>query len=391
MGEFVGDNPVDATSVRRALAALPRFTGAVAPRSAAAQALGAGADHGAADRAAIVGTARRAGLPLGEPALDRRLHATGVGFVAAGRGGARAALVLFVLPVGWPELAVEDRVLVDLAFDWEGLPIRVAPLPVQRILPGARAFPAAPAVAPPTPAGVPGNRQRQRPLVGGLSIGPHGTTHLGTLGAFVRRRRAGREFLYALSNNHVLADTDRLPLGTPIAQPGAEAGPTAADDCFARLAATIPIAFPAPGAAPATNRFDAALARVDDPADVAPAHLWDGTPYDPSRLRPPVPGLRVIKVGRTTGITHGRIAAVAVAGLRVDYGLAGQPRVATFGGAIQIAGAGGQPFSAPGDSGAIVVEAATGHPVGLLFAGDGVDSFACDLGALCRRLRVRPI
>ena len=73
----------------------------------------------------------------------------------------------FVLPMGWLELAVEDRALAELAFDWEELPIRVAPLPLQRIFPGTRAFPAAPAVAPPTPAGVPGNRRRQRPLVGG--------------------------------------------------------------------------------------------------------------------------------------------------------------------------------------------------------------------------------
>jgi hypothetical protein len=338
----------------------------------------------------LVQAARRAGLPLAEPALARRLHATGVGFVEDGRDQARAALVLYLLPGAWPDLDDEDRALARCTFAWQDLPVRVALLPVQRILPGARATPAAPA-APPAPAGLPDNRRRQRPLVGGLSIGPHGTTHLGTLGAFVRRRRRGREYLYALSNNHVLADTDRLPRGTAIAQPGAEAGPTAADDCFARLAATIPLAFPAPGAPPATNQFDAALARVADPAEVAAGRLWGGVAYDPGRLRPPVPGLRVTKVGRTTGITHGRITAVAVAGLQVDYGPPGHPQIATFGGAIQLAGAGGRPFSAPGDSGALVVEAATGRPVGLLFAGDGVDSFACDLGALCRRWRVRPI
>ena len=58
---------------------------------------------------------------------------------------------------------------------------------------------------------------------------------------------------------------------------------------------------------------------------------------------------------------------------------------------ITIVGDAGQPVSLPGNSGAVILEEGTGHPVALLFAGDDKNTSACDLGTLCQSLRAWPV
>jgi hypothetical protein len=102
--------------------------------------------------------------------------------------------------------------------------------------------------------------------------------------------------------------------------------------------------------------------------------------------------MKVIKSGRTTGVTTGTITAIKVNGVRVNYADRGQPpKIATFNNCVEIVGDNGIPFSNPGDSGSVILEASTGKPVALLFAGDGVTTTACDLPSLCRRLNVVPV
>jgi hypothetical protein len=90
-------------------------------------------------------------------------------------------------------------------------------------------------------------------------------------------------------------------------------------------------------------------------------------------------------------VTRGVVTDVAVDGVEVNYGTPNAPRIAVFDGCIEVVGDGDQPFSLPGDSGSVIVEEATGHPAALLFAGDGLHTTACDLGALCRRLGAWPL
>lgn len=79
----------------------------------------------------------------------------------------------------------------------------------------------------------------------------------------------------------------------------------------------------------------------------------------------PLPGLAVAKTGRTTGHTRGRVVAVNVNNFLVDMGVG----IARFDGQIVIeTEAPPQPFSRPGDSGALIVDEA-GAPLGLLFSG----------------------
>jgi hypothetical protein len=75
-------------------------------------------------------------------------------------------------------------------------------------------------------------------------------------------------------------------------------------------------------------------------------------------------GDAVHKVGRTTGVRHGKVTAFELDGVAVEYDIG----VITFDNQIEIEGAGTKSFSEAGDSGALVVndemQAAT-----LLFAG----------------------
>ncbi len=68
--------------------------------------------------------------------------------------------------------------------------------------------------------------------MGGGSIAPVNEAFVGTLGCFLKRSIGGTLQIFALSNNHVLADTNRLPVGTAIVQPGPEVGPTNQGDVF---------------------------------------------------------------------------------------------------------------------------------------------------------------
>ena len=76
------------------------------------------------------------------------------------------------------------------------------------------------------------------------------------------------------------------------------------------------------------------------------------------------PDEAVEKVGRTTGHTTGRISAVEVDGVAVQYDRA----VHRFDDQIEIEGNVG-PFSAGGDSGSVIWRSRDRAPLGLLFAG----------------------
>jgi hypothetical protein len=212
-------------------------------------------------------------------------------------------------------------------------------------------------IGPVRPLSSPGQlQQRVRPLRPGLSVA-HFSVSAGTLGGFVRTP-AG---LAMLSNNHVLAASNAAAVGDPVLQPGPADGGDAGDRVatladFRRLLAG------------GTNLVDAAVAMLDRGIDAEPGDLPGG------RLLGSVPaGLdldpdeAVEKVGRTTGHTHGRITAVEVDGVAVQYDSA----VYRFDDQIEIEGRAGA-FSAGGDSGSVIWRSRDRAPVGLLFAGSEI-------------------
>ncbi|SDG05140.1 hypothetical protein [Klenkia brasiliensis] len=205
-------------------------------------------------------------------------------------------------------------------------------------------------------------QRRTRPLVPGLSVA-HPDVTAGTLGGFVRR--AGTDGLLVLSNNHVLANSDAAREGDPALQPGPADGGTAADrigtlTAFQRFVAT-------------GNLVDAAVAALDDGVDADPAGYPGGPLLAQVLAAEEVdPDEVVEKVGRTTGHTRGRVTAVEVDGVGVQYD---EGTVHTFDDQVEVEGLAGS-FSEGGDSGSVIWRSSDRAPLGLLFAGSSTGGSA---------------
>jgi hypothetical protein len=213
-----------------------------------------------------------------------------------------------------------------------------------------------PIVAPPVGQPMPATKR----LSIGASIG-HYLCTAGSLGFFARRTVDGA--IGMVSNNHVLAAEDEGEDGDDILHPAP------ADEGVRELNVVGYLAGDYP--------------RLDEEAptvDCAFATLREGIAYDPSTIGP---GLRlkrepavlelqrdVLKNGRSTGLTRGRITAFAIdhCDVELDFG------IVVFDRQIEIASSADGPFSQPGDSGSLVVNP-DGQPVGLLASG----TFDCRL------------
>lgn len=108
------------------------------------------------------------------------------------------------------------------------------------------------------------------------------------------------------------------------------------------------------------NRADCALARPIDLAAFSDDIRQIGIV---NAAKPPVLGMRVRKYGRTTEYTEGSITLLN-ATVNIAYNTSRGQRTARF---INQVIAGG--MSAGGDSGSLVIDAASNHAIGLLFAG----------------------
>lgn len=247
-----------------------------------------------------------------------------------------------------------------------------------------------------------------RPLRPGISIG-HRDGTAGTLGAVVER--AGQR--YILSANHVLALLNEGVLGDPIYQPGPSDG---GDEkhTVAVLAEYIPIRFSdgtadtaaaaisAQAAEPqgcsailstllsnatssppkptlpvlSGNQLDAALARPVDGITLNPDIVDLGGP--PSGITNPMLGMKVVKSGRTSGLTEGQIVQTDVT---VDVRFGG--RTARFHNQMMTT-----PISDPGDSGSLVLDFERGA-VGLLFSGSSSVSICTPIQVVLSALNVK--
>jgi len=192
----------------------------------------------------------------------------------------------------------------------------------------------------------------------------------GTLGALVTKG----DVKYILSNNHVLARTNKASVGDDIIQPGLiDQSPACFQDvvdAVADLSQWQTISF----LKGTTNVVDAAIAKV------RAGMVTDGSILDigtvSSTPATAAINMSVQKSGRTTGLTAGTILATNVT-ISVKYGsvCGGGKGTARFTNQIRIGYAN---FSAGGDSGSLIVTNGNGtpQPVGLLFAGSSTDTFA---------------
>jgi hypothetical protein len=210
----------------------------------------------------------------------------------------------------------------------------------------------------------------------GSSCAPTSENCSGTLGALVRVH--GEQGLFLLSNNHVLAGCNHVPRNQPVLSPSS-------NDGKADLPSPREIG----------RHFKIHELRSGDPifvnpcdADVAIAKAvnldglssWQGddaSGYDtPAQTSAPVSGMRVKKIGRTTGLKFGQVEARIPTPMPVSYQSRHFKGMVWFKDVWTINADSGNNFALPGDSGSLVVTEDGGRAVGLLFAANPTGDYA---------------
>ncbi len=217
----------------------------------------------------------------------------------------------------------------------------------------------------------PWHQRRNRPLRIGGSVG-HFAINAGTLGCFVTKD--GDED-YILSNNHVLANENIGKKGDAIIQPGDfDRGRNPQDqvgvlDSFVKLKKS-------------GNLVDCAIASLSEGVEYFYNHLDRLGPIRGVREGLLEEGETVYKIGRTTGYEKGRVSAIELDQLEVEFDMG----VLSFDNQIEIEPTGNRPFSLGGDSGSLIVDSDR-RAVGLLFAGNDINAtFANDINHVLRAM-----
>lgn len=224
------------------------------------------------------------------------------------------------------------------------------------------------------PIGMPNPRTKIRPAQPGCSIGFQDPNNqfvmAGTFGAVVKDKSG----TYVLSNNHVLADENRLALGAAIFQPGLLDGGNIATDQIAALTRFVTLETQQP------NTVDCAIAKATNPNLLSNDILYIGAPqgFTDAGL-----DMSVHKFGRTTSYTAGHVTSVDT-DVVVQYDIGNL----TFTGQIIIVGTGRKSFSDAGDSGSLILQRGTNKAVALLFAGSKSHTIANHIGDVLKALNV---
>jgi len=212
------------------------------------------------------------------------------------------------------------------------------------------------------------NREKHRPVLGGLSISPGKFLLAGTGGLIVIRDNQP----FILSNNHVLRlsqiynPDDRPQRGDYIRQPSfVDDGKP--EDSIGELWDWVEVVFPGP------NEVDCAIGKLKE--SFFARILGLGTPLG---IAPAVINKKVFKSGRTSGITQGKITYTNVT-ISVDYGI---KEAAIFEDQIM-----SEPFAEAGDSGSIWLDE-NNFVVGLHFAGSKACSIANPIAKVFEKLNL---
>lgn len=174
----------------------------------------------------------------------------------------------------------------------------------------------------------PRRTKRRRPAPGGVSVGHYQLKGAGTLGCWRKHPKTGEPLLESCW--HILTNYGKAQKGDPILQPAIIDGGTVKNDTIAYLYSWIDVHMLGPnlgetksnlkylidtGKKLPINHVDIAWAKpVSD--DVVSYEILDlGIPKETNssqNLQAKGIGTRVIKSGRTTGVTSGRISTVDV-------------------------------------------------------------------------------
>jgi hypothetical protein len=233
---------------------------------------------------------------------------------------------------------------------------------------------------------------RVRPALPGFSIAHYDVT-AGTFGCLVRdirrcccklekdcgctpsQEECPGDYLI-LSNNHILARSNLASLGDLILQPGPFDGGLFPADGVATLERFEPIVFGSAG----YNVVDAAVARPMFSRNLNPSIIGLTLPRG---IGEAFLGQDVVKFGRTTQFTSGRVLAVNATVLVGPYAGGGsgvfRQKTTTTG------------MSAGGDSGSLLMNRRTLEAVGLLYAGSAEITIHNHIATVESALGVRPL
>lgn len=208
---------------------------------------------------------------------------------------------------------------------------------------------------------------RRQPLHIGASVA-HEMGYAGTLGGFVTLDDGSRG---VISCAHVLAEAPRtrIATGDAVQQPG-QPDPIPAGNRIGRLSKHFSRFIPA-----RDDNMDVAIAVLDDPQNDMGNQIPDnpaipvamrGRPLGKPLAREEVTiGERVLKVGRTSGLTYGELSAADVQNFRPE--ITGRRKI-TFGRVHEVLWPDdGIAFTEAGDSGSLVVTEDGLRPVGIHF------------------------
>lgn len=262
------------------------------------------------------------------------------------------------------ELTTDDQnILLPHAFTHHNLPYKIkwafAPQPKPMILPNPPIEPLAETT-----------KCYNAPIPLGVQIQPFGRNWVGTAGGPVRwLDQSGTPHWGFITNAHVTSvptTNAQRQIHQPTTQKPA-------------IGHTQSVAYPSPSQ---VNTLDVALVdtRIDGKHKTdwqileigRPAQTWSNAS----------PKMTVHKTGRTTGHTHGTVRAVGVAA-RINYG----SFVATLIDLDEIIGE-SQNFSAPGDSGSLILNEKTNQPLSLLFAGSGQITLAIPIRNISQNVKI---
>jgi hypothetical protein len=203
----------------------------------------------------------------------------------------------------------------------------------------------------------------------------------GTFGCLVRSQDGT---LYGLSNNHVTGGCNYAVPGLQILAPGSLDVAAGAQDpeTIGHHAKAYPFVDGIPEIVTADDNLDAALFKIADSNRVS---SMQRAAYDtPAECIPMQVGMRVSKVGRTTGLTHGEVVSELpdCEGIEYDVDVCGGKKYVYFKSLFVIVATHGD-FSQGGDSGSLVINIdgnGVRRAVGIIVGGDGTGlSFALSL------------
>ncbi|WP_234405066.1 S1 family peptidase [Paenibacillus bouchesdurhonensis] len=197
-------------------------------------------------------------------------------------------------------------------------------------------------------------RTRIRPVIAGYSIGTPLAS--GTAGLIVARGNCGKS-RYILSNNHVLVNENTRRCSLTL-QPGGADGGTVSKDRVGQVHRFVRLS------KQRNNYMDAAMAKPLRRSLLSTRYAVFGAV--PGHLRSYRIGDRLKKVGRTTGVTTGRVESIHT-DIRVGYGSYGNLGTISFKNQSVIRGK--RPVSLAGDSGSVWLTRKGNRAAAVNFAG----------------------